>query len=252
MRRLFIGFSLVLLLFSCSHSLYVHQISAANVLVKQENTVVDSLVQAVIQPYRDSIEHDMSKLVGVSEAPLKRGKPESKLTNLVSDLLLETGIEYCQSSNLPVRPQASYVNYGGLRGSLPQGEITVGHLFELMPFENEVVIIQLSGESVQKMADKIAARGGEGVAGITMGIQNEKVVDFKIGGQEIDPAKTYWMVTSDYIACGGDQMSMFLNPADMISTKLKLRDVLISGLKDRYKRDGIISIKEDGRIFNVQ
>lgn len=252
MRRLFIGFSVVLLLFSCSRSLYVHQISATNAMVKQENTVVDSLVLSVIKPYRDSIEHDMSKLVAMSETPLKRGKPESNLTNLVSDLLLETGIEYCKSANLPIKPVASYMNYGGLRGSLPQGKITVGNLFELMPFENEVVIIQISGEAIQKMAEKIAARGGEGVAGILLGIRNEKVGTLKIAGKEVDPTKTYWLVTSDYIASGGDQMSMFVNPVDRIGTKLKLRDVLINALNDRYKRGGIISVKEDGRIFNEQ
>lgn len=252
MRRLFIGFSVVLLLFSCSQSLYVHQISATNVMVNPENTVVDSLVQSVIKPYRDSIEHDMSKLVAMSETPLKRGKPESKLTNLVSDILLEKGTEYCKSANLPIKPLISYMNYGGLRGSLPQGKITVGNLFELMPFENEVVIIQISGESVQKMAEKIAARGGEGVAGMSLGIRNEKVGTLKIAGKEVDPAKTYWLVTSDYIASGGDQMSMFMNPVDRISTKLKLRDVLINALNDRYKRDGMISVKEDGRIFNEQ
>lgn len=252
MRRLFIGFSVVLLLFSCSHSLYVHQISATNVMVNPENTVVDSLVQSVIKPYRDSIEHDMSKLVAMSETPLKRGKPESKLTNLVSDILLEKGIEYCKSANLPIKQVVSYMNYGGFRGSLPQGKITVGNLFELMPFENEVVIIQISGEAIQKMAEKIAARGGEGVAGMSLGIRNEKVGTLKIAGKEVDPAKTYWLVTSDYIASGGDQMSMFMNPVDRISTKLKLRDVLIIALNDRYKRDGMISVKEDGRIFNEQ
>jgi 2',3'-cyclic-nucleotide 2'-phosphodiesterase (5'-nucleotidase family) len=252
MRRLFIGFSIVLLLFSCSRSLYVHQIGATNVMVKQENTVDDSLVQSVIRPYRDSIEHDMAKLVAMSETPLKRGKPESKLTNLVSDILLEKGTEYCKSANLPIEPVVSYMNYGGLRGSLPQGRITVGNLFELMPFENEVVIIQISGDAVQKMAEKIAARGGEGVAGISLGISNTKVGSLKIGGENVDPVKTYWLVTSDYIANGGDQMSMFLNPQDRINTKLKLRDVLIKALNDRYKREGIISVKEDGRIFNEQ
>jgi 2',3'-cyclic-nucleotide 2'-phosphodiesterase (5'-nucleotidase family) len=194
----------------------------------------------------------MSKLVAISETALKRDKPESKLTNLVSDIILETGNDYCASADLGIRPDVSYVNYGGLRGSLPQGKITVGNLFELMPFENQVVIVHVSGESIQKMAEKIAERGGEGIAGMLLGIRNGKVGTLKIGNNNVDPAKFYWLVISDYIASGGDQMSMFRTPDKIINTKLKLRDVLIQSLRDRYKKNGIISVKEDGRIFNEQ
>jgi 2',3'-cyclic-nucleotide 2'-phosphodiesterase (5'-nucleotidase family) len=121
-----------------------------------------------------------------------------------------------------------------------------------MPFENQVVIVHVSGESIQKMAEKIAERGGEGIAGMLLGIRNGKVGTLKIGNNNVDPAKFYWLVISDYIASGGDQMSMFRNPDKIINTKLKLRDVLIQSLRDRYKKNGIISVKEDGRIFNEQ
>jgi 2',3'-cyclic-nucleotide 2'-phosphodiesterase (5'-nucleotidase family) len=142
------------------------------------------------------------------------------------------------------------VNYGGLRASLPQGNITIGNVFELMPFENEVVLIKVSGMSIRMMADKIAERGGEGISGIILGIREFKVSTLKIGGKPVEPDLDYWLVTSDYIANGGDQMSMFKNPIERINTKLKLRDVLIQTLSDRYKKEGIISVKEDGRIFN--
>jgi 2',3'-cyclic-nucleotide 2'-phosphodiesterase (5'-nucleotidase family) len=144
------------------------------------------------------------------------------------------------------------VNYGGLRASLPQGEITVERIFELMPFENEIVLIKISGESYLLMAEKIAARGGEGIAGMKLGIKNGKVSSLTTGGKPIDPTAAYWLVTNDYIANGGDQMSMFSNPVERINTKMKIRDVLIKSISDRYKKNGIIDVKEDGRIFNEQ
>jgi 2',3'-cyclic-nucleotide 2'-phosphodiesterase (5'-nucleotidase family) len=142
------------------------------------------------------------------------------------------------------------VNYGGLRASLPQGNITIGNVFELMPFENEVVLIKVSGMSIRMMADKIAERGGEGISGIILGIREFKVSSLQIGGKPVERDSDYWLVTSDYIANGGDQMSMFKNSIERINTKLKLRDVLIQTLSDRYKKEGMISVKEDGRIFN--
>lgn len=252
MRRFFISISAILFLFACSPHLSVYQITTRNIPVNIQTSTVDSLVQTIVKPYRDSIEHDMSKLLAVSATPLVKGKPESKLTNLVSDILLEYGRTYCKIKNLNMIPDASYTNYGGLRASLPKGDITVENVFGLMPFENEIVLIKISGESVQKMAESIASRGGEGIAGLVLGIKDGKAATLKMAGKSINPGSLYWLVTSDYIANGGDQMSMFSNPVERINTKVKIRDVIIQALSDRYKKNGIISVKEDGRIYNEQ
>ncbi len=252
MSRLFSSVFVFLLFFSCSPHLSVHQINTQNIQVDIRSSSIDSLVQVILSPFRDSISGEMSRLVAVSATPLVKDKPESKLTNLVSDILLEYGTGYCVDQKIKVIPDASYVNYGGLRASLPQGEITVGHIFELMPFENEIVLIKISGESVLKMAERIASRGGEGVAGLRLGIRNEKPATLSIGGKAVEPAAVYWIVTNDYIANGGDQMDMLSNPVERINTGLKIRDVLILALSERYQSDGIIHVKEDGRIFHEQ
>jgi len=252
MPRLFISLSLIFILFSCSHHLTVSQINTKNIQVDSRTASVDSLVQSVVKPFRDSIETDMSKLVAYTATSLVKGKPESNLTNLVADILLESGTDYCAKQRPTIKPDASYVNYGGLRASIPKGEITVGNIFELMPFENEIVLIKISGESFFKMTERIAARGGEGVSGLKMGIKNEKPGTCEIGGKDIVPNAMYWLVTNDYIANGGDQMNMLLNPAERIDTKLKIRDILIQTIRTRYKESGVLEINVDGRIYNEQ
>lgn len=228
------------------------QVNTKNTPVEIQNTSIDSLAESIVKPYRDSIEHDMSKLVGVTATALVKGKPESKLTNLVSDIILKYARDYCAEKQLNFNPDVAYVNYGGLRASLPQGKITVGHIFELMPFENEIVMIKVSGEAIRKMAERIAGRGGEGVSGLKLGIRNETVGTLTIGGKTVDPAASYWLVTNDYIANGGDQMSMFISPLEKIETKAKIRDILIQSLNEMYKKDGVIDVIEDGRIYHEQ
>jgi len=252
MRRLISGICAILLTFSCSPHLSVYQINTSNIPIDIHTSLIDSSVQSVVTPFHDSIEHDMSKLVAVSASPFVKGKPESKLTNLMSDILLEFGTDFCARQNINVKPDVAYVNYGGLRASLPQGEITVGRIFELMPFENEVVLIKISGEAIHQMAERVAVRGGEGIAGMRLGIRDNKVALLKVDGKEVDPKSTYWLITNDYIANGGDQMTMFLNPEDRINTKMKFRDLLIQALSDRYKKNGILDMKLDGRIYNEQ
>lgn len=252
MRRFSLSILAVLILFSCSRYLTVSQVNTKNTLIEIQNTSIDSLAESIVKPYRDSIEQDMSKLVGVTATALVKGKPESKLTNLVSDIILKYASNYCAEKQLKISPDVAYVNYGGLRASLPMGEITVGHIFELMPFENEIVMVKVSGEAIRKMAERVAGRGGEGVSGIKLGIRNNTVGSLTIGGKSVDAAASYWVVTNDYIANGGDQMSMFSTPLEKIETKAKIRDILIHSLSEMYKNDGIIDVKEDGRISNEQ
>lgn len=252
MRRFSLSICAVLILFSCSRYLTVTQVNTKNTPVEIQNTSIDSLAESIVKPYRDSIEHDMSKLVGVTATALVKGKPESKLTNLVADVILKYAINYCSEKQLNINPDVAYVNYGGLRASLPQGEITVGHIFELMPFENEIVMVKVSGEAIRKMAERIAGRGGEGVSGLKLGIKNNTVGMLTIGGKAVDTAASYWLVTNDYIANGGDQMSMFITPLEKIETKAKIRDILIRSLNEIYKKNGVIDVKEDGRIYNEQ
>jgi len=252
MRCFSLSICAVLILFSCSRYLTVSQVNTKNTPVEIQNTSIDSLTESIVKPYRDSIEQDMSKLVGITATALVKGKPESKLTNLVADIILNYANDYCTEKHLNINPDVAYVNYGGLRASLPKGEITVGHIFELMPFENEIVMVKVSGESIRKMAERVASRGGEGVSGLKLGIRNQTVGTLTIKGKAVDPSASYWVVTNDYIANGGDQMSMFIIPLEKIETKAKIRDILIRSLNEIYKKDGVIEVKEDGRIYNEQ
>lgn len=251
MRRFSICFFILLFLFSCNRHLVVKEIDTKNISVRPQLAPLDSTLESIVKPYRDSLQKDMSTLIAVSATPLIKDKPESKLTNLVSDILLDAGKSYCQQQNLNIIPDAAYVNYGGLRASLPKGDITVERIFELMPFENEVVIVKISGDALLQMADKIAGRGGEGIAGFRMGISKGKVSSLMIQGKTVDLDAYYWVVTSDYVANGGDQMSMFAN-SQRINTGMKIREVLIHSMAERYQKSGIIDVKEDGRIFNEQ
>lgn len=250
MRRSISIICIILSTFSCTTHLSVCEVGMRNIPIDLQTASIDSLAQSIVIPYRDSIVLDMSKLVTISKTPLIKGKPESNLTNLVSDILLGFGTDFCNQQNLNIIPDVSYVNYGGLRASLPQGEITVGRIFEVMPFENEVVLIRISGEALRQMAERIAERGGEGISGMKMGLQDEKLVSFTVGGKTSDSSAFYWLVTNDYIANGGDQMAMFLNPIDRINTKMKFRDLLIQTLSDRYRKEGNLDVKLDGRIYH--
>ena len=142
------------------------------------------------------------------------------------------------------------INTGGLRVPIPKGEVKKQVMFELMPFENEVVFIKLSGSELKEFIDHIASRGGDGVSGIKFGIKNGKSVNVDIKGNSIDNSKYYWLAISDYLANGGDGNESLKNIKDKIYPNVKFRDIFIDHLKKMNKNNIQIESKKDGRIYN--
>ena len=121
---------------------------------------------------------------------------------------------------------------------------------ELMPFENEMVLLEISGANLVLFAERVAERDGSGVAGVKIGIKDQKVSSFLISGKEVDPDKSYWLVTNDYVANGGDKMTMFVDPKNYIASGETIRDLIIRYMEEKNEADQIISAKLDGRIFH--
>ena len=93
----------------------------------------------------------------------------------------------------------SLVNQGGLRVPLAAGPILMRHAYELLPFENFVVVLTLSGGQLEQLADQIARTTGEPIAGWTMELDGDDAVGVLVGGEPIDPDRTYRLATVDYL-----------------------------------------------------
>ena len=153
-----------------------------------------------------------------------------------------------KNQNLNVVPSVSYFNYGGIRTSLPKGEITVGNIFELMPFENEMVFLKLKGDQMQAFLNYIAAKGGESVGGARFMISNGKAKNALINRESLKPEKDYWLVTNDYVANGGDGLEVLTECLEFVKSGIKIRDAIISYLEGKQDKNEIVNGNLDGRI----
>jgi 2',3'-cyclic-nucleotide 2'-phosphodiesterase (5'-nucleotidase family) len=240
----------LLLILSCKSSFVSTSVNTQNIAVAANINPIDSQLVQMYLPFKNRIDKDMVRVISYSENEMVKGKPESGLTNLLSDLLLEEGQKSATLNNLQIKPVVSYFNYGGIRTSLPKGEITVGKIFELMPFENEMVFIQLTGEQLQQFFDIVAGKGGDSVGGVKFVISNSKAKNVVVDGENLIPDKKYWLVTNDYSANGGDDLAVFTQRSELINSGKKIRDVIISNLEERQK-NGVVLIEDlDGRIAN--
>ena len=238
----------ILLSISCKTNFIATQTDTQNISVSENAFPIDSQLVEQYLPQKKMLEKDMGRVISISNVELVKHKPESGLTNLLADLLLDEGKKCSLENNLQINPEISYFNYGGIRTSLPKGEITVGKIFELMPFENEMVFIQLTGAQLQQFYNKVAEFGGESVSGVRFVISSGKAKNIFLNGEILDPEKKYWLVTNDYSANGGDDLAVFTQRLEFIGSNKKIRDIIISNFEERHKKEEVITEILDGRI----
>ena len=122
----------------------------------------DSIILSIILPYQNAIEDKMNEIVTYTKVELNKNGAESTLGNFVTDLCLN----YAEA-------EVCIMNNGGLRTSINKGPVTVGKLYELMPFENELVVLKIDSVEFNRLLKYITERGGEPVSGINI-IMNSK------------------------------------------------------------------------------
>lgn len=215
------------------------------------DSISDPEFDRILEPYKSKIQALMSEVIAQSSTGLASYRPESPLSNFLSDLVLHRANLYIASKKPDSQVQFSLYNHGGIRASVPKGAITIENAYEIMPFENEMVLLRLNGKQVQDLADYIATRKGEGVSGISFGMMDNRAVDVKIQGVKLDQEKTYWMVTSNYIANGGDGMKVLTWADQRIDTGILVRDAIIEHLRKMGDRGEDVVADVEGRVYHV-
>jgi 2',3'-cyclic-nucleotide 2'-phosphodiesterase (5'-nucleotidase family) len=207
----------------------------------------DSALLGFLQPYSDSVNNSMNAVLGVSPVTMDKTQPEGALGNFMADAFLTMARE---KYNTPV--DLAFVNFGGIRlTQLPAGNITRGKVFELMPFDNLLILQKVKGTVLQQVLDLMAARGGWPVAGVRMQISNGKAVNVRIGDQPFDPEKIYTIANSDFIANGGDNADM-LRPIPQITNGYLMRDAIIDYVSRLSKAGKPITATIENRVTNAQ
>lgn len=201
----------------------------------QNNNSIDSF----LAPYKVSSDSLMKIIVGKSTIPLTKAQPESTMGNFVADAQLE----FAKRKDPQVK--ASVINYGGIRiNYLAPGDITLGNLFEIMPFDNTLVIAEVPGTVVKQMCNLIAEKKGWPIAGIKMTINAAGKADsILIDDKPINDHIIYKIAISDYLANGGDNCEFFK------SCKRNYYNVFVRDMMHEYlKQQQTITPQLDQRI----
>lgn len=197
----------------------------------------DQQLESLIEPYRDSMEQEMNVVIAQADTNFIPERPCGNLNNWVADAILQSQIRNARLE----APTFCLLNTGGIRATLNKGAISIGDIFKIAPFDNEIVWVKMPVESLDDIAAYLTKSGGEPIAGARM-----KNGHFEVDGLS-ESTKHVWIITSDYLFNGGDKMTFFQQQLNVSFTGVLMRDALI----DEAKRQGtLVSNPENRMLFN--
>lgn len=245
MKNILSLFILLVYFSSCNTSnLLSSEITSERIPVTQ-NIPPDTSLQNFIQPYSEHIEKTLDSVLAYNPTDLDKsdGELNTGLGNLLADLVMEMSNPVFKSRT---GKEIDFVlmNHGGLRSSIPGGTVNTRTAYNLMPFENEIVIVEITGKKILEMLEYLNSnRTPHPISGIQIVVDNDKVVEATINGKEIDPNKTYFVATSDYLQQGGDNMNFFKDPVNLYGADYKVRNAVI----DYFKKVDTLKTQQDDR-----
>lgn len=245
--KLFVIFLTLFFAISCGkQNYYVRKIESKRIsITEKENQIPE--IENFIKPYREHINKDLDSILAYCPETLDKstGDWQTTIGNLMADVTLKRGnivFNAREKKNMDI----CLLNNGGIRSILPKGNVTARTAFEIMPFENSLVVVVLKGEQILELVDYfIATKKAHPIAGLTFTIdKTNQAKNILVQGKALNSETLYYVGTNDYLSNGGDNMNFFKKGVQKFDLDYKLRNILI----DYFKEVDTIPVINDVRI----
>jgi 2',3'-cyclic-nucleotide 2'-phosphodiesterase (5'-nucleotidase family) len=186
-------------------------------------------ISMMITPYKEKLIGEMEKVLTYTPKDITKQSfaMQSSLGNLMADMCFEMSTPiFKEKTNATI--DFALFNYGGLRALIPAGKVAKEQAFKLMPFENELVIVNLTGKKVVELVNFFIENKKPHPLSKNIALHiKENAFRLKINDKKFDINATYNVLTSDYLQGGGDNMNFFKNPEKITKLDYKVRAAII-------------------------
>jgi 5'-nucleotidase / UDP-sugar diphosphatase len=215
--------------------------------VTEDQDTVDRIAEAAkpLEEIRNRVVADTAEAIDGERGNCRA--QECSMGNLVADAMLDR----VKDQGIDV----AIANSGGLRASIDAGEVTMGEVLTVLPFQNTLSTFQVTGAQLIEALENGVSQHEEGagrfpqVAGMSFAFDpkaeaGSRISDVMVAGAPIDLEKTYGAVSNNYVRNGGDGYAMFKDAANAYDYGPDLADVTAEYLA----KDGTYKPYTDGRI----
>lgn len=232
----FVLFLTFFAIISCSEKkFFIKKIEGKQIPVSSTAAETSS-IETYIKPYRENIDKDMSEVLAYAPETLEKSKGEwqTSIGNLQADITLASADKIFR-----LREKKSVdiclLNHGGIRAIIPQGNVTTRTAFELMPFENNLVVVALKGDQIVEMVNYIITeKKPHPLSGmqIVLNQDGKSYKSISVQDKSLDLNETYYVATNDYLYNGGDSMNFFKKGTAVFDLDYKLRNIWIDYFRE--------------------
>ncbi len=189
----------------------------------------------------------LKEILAHSSAEMGTGRPESALGNWAADAL-KSGAE--SIFGFPV--DMFIINVGGIRVSMPEGDVLLDDIVSMFPFRNRICCVSITGADIRYIFDVWSRRNRpEAIGGARFTIRDGKAADITVGGAPIEDERLYKVATVDFLLDGGDSLYVARNARSLDISDVYVRDWMIpyvrslgeSGTELEYRTDGRITVE---------
>lgn len=218
--------------------------------------ITDSLssnteIESFIKPYRDHIQKDLDSVLAYSVDLYSKtdGDLNTAVGNFMADAVYSEANPVFKSRTGKDIDMV-LLNYGGIRSILPKGNVTKRTAFQLMPFENSVVVVALKGSQIDSIVEYLKTRKrAHPISKFKLVLDKDfNVIEAKINEKNIDKNKVYHVATNDYLYNGGSNMTFFKNNDSLYVLNYKIRNALI----DKFIKLDTINPVIDDRFIQIK
>ncbi len=216
-----------------------------------DSITTDATIEAFVLPYRQRIDAVLDSTLAIAAKPISKedGYYNTTAGNLMADIVLEQANPIFKKRT---GEDIDFVllNHGGIRAVISKGPVSARTAYEVMPFENSIAVVELSGQSVLAMIDYlIASKRAHPISGIQVVLtKSGELHSLSIAGKAFDVNKHYWVATSDYLTKGGDSMVFFKDALNITTVDYLIRNALI----DYFKKVDTLSPVIDDRFYKME
>lgn len=216
----------VILLTACHPKFYTISERQINYLAIDSTQNSDAEMSQFISPFKNKLDSEMNRVLAYTPVALEKDF-NGTLQNLSSDLVLEeTNKIYQEKFNEKI--DVALLNSGGLRRPFDAGNLTVGNIYELMPFDNMAVVATLDGKTFMEMIDYLKNDvRAHAISGFSFS-KSGSDLDLKINGENFNLNQSYKVVTSDFLLTGGDDMKFFSKAQKVDKLNIMIREIMLT------------------------
>lgn len=226
------------------------QIAGSTIVIDSTLKAIDSVSQ-FIAPYHNRVNQVLDSTLTYAPYVISKtdGVFNTSAGNLLADIVLaEAGPIFKSRTGKDL--DFALLNHGGIRSIISKGNVTSRTAYEVMPFENSIVVVELTGKSVADLVSFLVDSGrAHPVAGIKILLDREnKLKAITIKGRPLDYDRNYFIATSNYLATGGDDMVFFKDAITLTETDYMIRNAMI----DYFKKVDTLKSAVDDRFGKIE